>query len=134
MGVYHFTELIAWQLADAVRQQVIAFTSAPPCSNDRRFCADARASAESAPSNTAEGFGRFRPAEFLSFLRYAHGSLEETRDHLVSALESKYVTEERFHEIWRLTYRAIKANEGLQRYLQDCIDNGFRPNFWHEDK
>lgn len=134
MRAHEFTELVAWQLADEIRQKVIAFTSTPPCCNDRRFCTDATAAAGSAASNTSEGFGRFRPAEFRNFLRYAHGSLKETRDHLISALESKYVTEERFYEIWRLTYRAIKANEGLQRYLQDCVDNGFTPNFWSDDK
>jgi four helix bundle protein len=130
MGARHFTQLVTWQLADDVRRLVFAFTARPPCSNDRKFCGDARAAAESAPANTCEGFSRFNPKEFVVFLRYARASLSETQDHLISALHSKYVDEAKFHEIWRLSVRAIKANEALQKYLHDCIKSGFRPDFW----
>src|SRR5262249_18276353 len=36
-----------------------------------------RGSSASAPSNIAEGFGRFSPAEFALFLKYARASLME---------------------------------------------------------
>ncbi len=134
MAVHHFSQLACWQLADDVRREVIAYTSTSPCCKDRRFCADATAAAESAPSNTSEGFSRFRPAEFLTFLRYARASLSETQDHLISALRRKYIDEARFHRAWRLSTRAIKANEGLQRYLAECIKSGFNPNFWTDDE
>lgn len=130
VGVYHFTELATWRLADEVRREVIAYTDTPACKNDRRFCNDARAAAESAPSNTAEGFSRFRPAEFLTFLRYARASLSETQDHLISAARRRYIDEPTFGRLWLLSRRAIKANEGLQRYLAGCIASGFNPNFW----
>jgi four helix bundle protein len=128
--VYHFTQLTTWQLADDVRKEVIAYTDRPPCCNDRRFYADARAAAESAQSNTSEGFARFRPAEFLNFLRYARASLAETKDHLISALHRGYIPQSTFERIWHLSTRAIKANESLQRYLARCIEEGFTPNFW----
>jgi four helix bundle protein len=130
MAVYHFTQLTTWQLAEDVRIEVIAYTDKPPCCNDRRFYADARAAAESAPSNTSEGYARFRPAEFLNFLRYARASLSETQDHLVSAVRRGYLDEPTFTRIWHLTVRAIKANEGLQHYLARCVSAGFTPNFW----
>lgn len=98
MGVHHFTQLIAWQLADDIRREVLAYTAKSPCRADRRFCSDARA------------------------------SLAETQDHLISAFHGEHVDEETFHRIWQLTVRAIKANEGLQRYLADCIASGFSPN------
>lgn len=99
MGVRHFTQLATWQLADDVRREVIAYIAIVPCCNDWRFCSDAKAAAESAPSNTSEGFSRFKPAEFLTFLRYAHASLSETQDHLISALESKYIDQARFERV-----------------------------------
>jgi four helix bundle protein len=133
MAVYHFTQLTTWQLADDVRKEVIAYTDQAPCCNDRRFCADARAAAESASSNTSEGYARFRPADFLNFLRYARASLSETQDHLVSAVQHRYLDEPTFARIWHLTVRAIKANEGLQRYLARCVSEGFTPNFWLTD-
>ena len=130
MSAHHFTELITWQLSDDVRKEVIAYTETAPCCNDRRFAADARAAAESGASNTAEGFGRFRPKEFLTFLRYARASLCETKDHLLSALRREYISQATFERIWFLSTRAIKANESLQRYLTRCIEEGFTPNFW----
>ncbi|MGH9329725.1 MAG: four helix bundle protein [Vicinamibacterales bacterium] len=114
----HFTELIAWQLADLLRQEVIAFTGKPPVCWDRRFCSDIRGSAESACSNTAEGFGRFRPTDFLRSLEIARGELEETQDHLKSALHREYLTEADHQRMWRLAVRAITANTGLQKYLR----------------
>jgi four helix bundle protein len=114
----HFTELIAWQLADELRREVIAFTSRPPCSRDFKFCAQVRAAADSVCFNTAEGFGRFRPKEFERFLGFAKGSLEEIQDALVSAKRKGYITDPEFHRMWRLTKRAIPANARLQTYLR----------------
>ncbi len=129
MAVSQFTQLIAWQLADQLRAQVFAFTAKEPTARDFRFCRDIRASAESAPSNTAEGFARFRPPEFLYFLRIARASLAETQDHLRSALQSDYITPDGFTGMWRLGRRAIMANTGLQRYLTRCIEEGWEPGF-----
>ena len=118
MIAQHFTELIAWQLADELRREVIAFTSKPPCSKEFKFCAQIRAAADSVCFNTAEGFGRFRPKEFERFLGFAKGSLEEVQDGLVSAKRKGYLTDPEFQRIWRLTRRAIPANARLQTYLR----------------
>jgi four helix bundle protein len=114
----HFTELIAWQLADQLRQEVIAFTDRLPACRDHRFCTDIRGSSESACSNTAEGFGRFRPTDFRRSLEIARGELEETQDHLRSALKRKYLIGSDFERMWRLAVRAITANTALQKYLR----------------
>lgn len=114
----HATQLIAWQLANDLRNSVIAFTATPPASRDFRFCNQIRASADSACANTAEGFGRFRSKEFERFLGIAKGSLQETQDQLQSALQRRYLNEAEFKKLWRLSIRAITANSALQRYLR----------------
>jgi four helix bundle protein len=116
MGAHHFTQLIAWQRADELRSKVLEFTARPPAVFDRKYCQDTQGAAESAPSNIAEGFGRFSSREFLQYLRYAEGSLNETQDHLLSALKRQYVSQGEFDEMWRLSVRAIRANRGLQSY------------------
>jgi four helix bundle protein len=120
----HFTELIAWQLANELREEVIAFTSTSPACRDFRFCADIRGSVESACSNTAEGFGRFRPREFVRSLEIARGELLETQDHLHSARKRGYLNDSEFARLWRLAVRAITANTSLQDYLRGKGSSG----------
>jgi four helix bundle protein len=114
----HFTELIAWQLANELRESVVEITAMPGVSKDFTFCRQIRESADSACANIAEGFGRFRPAEFARFLGIAKGSLHETQDHLRSARKRGYVNADEFNALWRLSIRASTANSSLQRYLR----------------
>ena len=48
-------------------------------------------SSESVMSNIAEGFGRGTQGEFVQFLGYALGSLDETRSHLRAAYDREYI-------------------------------------------
>ncbi len=87
---------------------------------DFKFCDQIRESARSAPSNTAEGFGRFYPKEFARFLRIAAASLHETTNHLHEGLSIGYITAAEHARLVRLALRAIKANVRLQAYLHRC--------------
>jgi four helix bundle protein len=112
MSVRDFRDLVAWQLADALRWEVIRFTSEGPASRDFRFRDDIRASAGSAPSNIAEGFGRFRPP-FAQFLEYAKASLEETQDHLIEAKDRALIDAKLFERLWNLAKAAERATTNL---------------------
>jgi four helix bundle protein len=120
MGVRRFEDLIAWQLAFSLQEEVFAFTARGPAWRDIKFREQIRESSRSATRNTSEGFGRFRPKEFARFLEIAHASLDETRNHLHDALRRKYLSLEDHRELVRLTMRALAANMGLIRYLQKC--------------
>ncbi|HEX3701681.1 MAG TPA: four helix bundle protein [Vicinamibacterales bacterium] len=72
MGVRRFEDLIAWQLAYELQQQVFAFTASLPAVRDFKFCDQIRDSSRSAPRNIAEGFGRYYPKAFIRFLRIAN--------------------------------------------------------------
>ena len=85
MGIKDFRDLVAWQLADELRREVIAFTEKEPASRDFKFCNQIREASSSACRNTSEGFGRFRPAENARFLEFAHASLLEVQDGLIEA-------------------------------------------------
>ena len=122
MGVSRFEDLEVWQLADAVEQEVLAFTATGPASRDFAYRDQIRDSARSAPANIAEGFGRYYPKEFLRFLRIACGSLNETKSYLHEAHNRRFLDLSQYEAIVRLTRRAIAANERLQTYLQNCKD------------
>jgi hypothetical protein len=56
-------------------------------------------------SNMAEGFGRGTQEEFIRFLGYALGSLDETQSHLCAAYDRNYIAKEEF---------AAKFREGTE--------------------
>jgi hypothetical protein len=47
-------------------------------------------------SNMAEGFGRGTQGEFVQFLGYAIGSLDETQSHLCAAYDREYLGKDEF--------------------------------------
>ena len=116
MGARDFTELVAWQLADQLESFVAQLL-------DRRRWRDAllvdqiNDSSSSAPSNIAEGYGRFGPNEFGHFLRIAIASEFETGNHLLKAAKAGYITKaERDDGLVRVK-RASKAAIELRRYV-----------------
>jgi len=113
-----FEDLVVWQLAHQLQEEVFRFTKQPPTCRDFKFCDQIQDSARSATRNIAEGFGRFYPKEFRGFLRFAAGSLHETKNHLLDARKRGYISPEEFERLRRLALRAIKANNRLINYLR----------------
>ena len=97
-----------------------AFTVTSPANRDGSFCQQIRDSSASAPSNVAEGFGRFWPLDFASKLRIAIGELRETQNHLDKALDEKYISQAQYDEMYRLADRAIGAAVNFAKYLESA--------------
>jgi len=118
VGVKHFKDLRCWQLANELKKEVYALIDHPPADRDRHFCDDIRASARSAPSNIAEGFGRYTHREFAHFLSVAHASLVETENHLQDACDSRYISTTEQQRLTDLSQAAQRAVSRLRTYLQ----------------
>jgi four helix bundle protein len=114
-GVRDFRDLVAWQLAEELKCEVLAFTTTGPAARDFRFRDDIRASGASAPANIAEGFGRFRPLQFATFLGVAKASLVETQNHLVDASDRRYIDRKLFSRLLNLAKAAERATTNLLR-------------------
>jgi four helix bundle protein len=127
MGVDRFEDLVTWQLADELRREVLAFTATPPAARNFKYRDQIRDAASSACRNTAEGFDRFRPAEFARFLEFARGSLGEVQDCLIEAHQQQYIDGDLFDRLWILSKRALGANTNLVKYLHRCVDTGDAP-------
>ena len=123
MGVSCFEDLIAWQLAFELQREVFAFTATGVVWRDLKYREQIRDSSASATRNTAEGFGRFRPTEFARFLEIAHGSLDETKNHLHDASGRGYLSQGEHDRLVRLAIRALAANARLMKYLHTCSDD-----------
>ena len=92
---------------------MFAFTANGPASKDFKYRDQIRDSSASAPRNIAEGFGRFRPAEFARFLECARGSLVETQNHLIDGRDRGYLGEALYSRLFNLARSALKATTNL---------------------
>lgn len=100
-GVRVFTDLLIWQRARAWSKAIYTQTENEHFAKDRRLVEQINDSLESVGSNIAEGFGRGGQNEFITFLGYALGSLNETQSHLCAAYDRDHVTKECFGELFQ---------------------------------
>lgn len=108
-----FRELVVWQIAFELKDHVIRLLQSGPASKDFRFREQLADSARSVPTNIAEGFGRFNPAEIAHFVDIARGSLDETENHLRDGVASNYFSAETVGPLIRL---AARCRIGLNRW------------------
>ena len=103
-----FREMVAWQLAFELEGRVVALiASSPPAMKDFGFRDQLRDACKSVPSNIAEGYGRYRPAEIARFLEIAIGSLDEAETRLRSGVSSSYFKAEDVGPLIRLAAEVL---------------------------
>lgn len=100
-GVHLFTELLFWQKSRAWSKSIFQQTRKAPFRTDRRLVVQINDSSESVMANIAEGFGRGTQGEFVQFLGYALGSLNETQAHLTAAYDRGYLAKEAFGPLFQ---------------------------------
>ncbi len=120
-----FEDIVAWQLADQLRKQVIAASGRGSFAKDFKFCAQIRDAANSGSSNIAEGFKRFNPREFAQFVKYSRASLAEMKNHLNDAKDRGHIDETQYAVMTKLAARAAIAAARLHAYLRTA--NAPRP-------
>ena len=118
MTFKRFEDIVAWQLADQLRRQVIAASDRGSFAKDYKFRAQIRDAANSCSSNIAEGFKRFNPREFAQFVKYSRASLAEMKNHLYDAKDRGHIDETQFATMTKLAARAAIAAARLHAYLR----------------
>jgi four helix bundle protein len=94
-----FTDLQFWQRARQWSKDIYQFTQEPSFARDQRLVV-LNDSSESVMANMAEGFGRGTQEEFITFLGYAIGSLDETQSHLCAAYDRAHIDKDTFGRLW----------------------------------
>jgi four helix bundle protein len=112
-----FTDLVCWQRARKWSAAIFARSQQSPLAKDQRLCVQINDSSESVMSNVAEGFGRGTQEEFITFLGYALGSLDETQSHLCAAYDRKFISKEEFARFYREGTAIRKLTVGLIRSM-----------------
>jgi four helix bundle protein len=95
-----FTDLLFWQRARQWSKDIYQQTQNQRFARDERLVRQVNDSSESVMANMAEGFGRGTQEEFITFLGYAIGSLDETQSHLCAAFDRQYIDKETFGRLW----------------------------------
>lgn len=91
---YSFEKLKVWQEAKKLVVDVYHLLDSFPKFEKYALCDQIRRAIVSVPSNIAEGSGRRSLKEQIHFLEIAYGSLMETYNQLLIAIELTYITEE----------------------------------------
>ena len=96
---YSFQKLIVWQEAKKLVVDVYRLLDNFPKFEKYALCDQIRRAVVSVPSNIAEGSGRRSLREKIHFLEISYGSLMETFNQLLIAIDLTYITEESVEEI-----------------------------------
>jgi four helix bundle protein len=123
-GVWRFQDLVAWQLAFALKEVADSICRQPAVQRDFKFRDQLADAAASAPRNIAEGFGRHYHPEFARFARIAKASEVEVFNHFLDARNKGYITVQAYDEADHAVRKALKAVNGLIRYLEATPDFG----------
>jgi len=112
-----FTELKFWQKARAWSKAIFEQTQNGEFRSDRRLVEQINDSSGSVMANIAEGFGRGSQGEFVLFLGYSLGSVNETQSHLCVAYDRRYILKDRFAEMFAAGTEIRKMTVGFIRAM-----------------
>jgi four helix bundle protein len=121
-GWKDFREIKAWQLSHDVKLHVYQLLEREDVRRRYKYCEQLADAARSAPSNIAEGFGRFGNKEFARFSRIAKGSLNEVLNHMIDARDLRLLSNDEFLAHEHRIHKALKATAGLIRHLEFTPD------------
>ena len=117
MTVRNYSELIVWQKAMDLVEEIYAATKQFPKEELYGLTSQIRRAAVSVPSNIAEGQGRKSTNEFLHHLSIAHGSLREVETQILIAGRLLYVGQEDINSVLELSAEVGRLINGLANSL-----------------
>ena len=114
-----FEGLQAWQKARklmiAVHKRVVPLL---PPEEKWDLAHQIRSSSKSVMANIAEGCGRYYYGDAIRFCYNARGSLDETVNHLITALDLNYIPQNLYQEARALANEARRLLNGYINYLK----------------
>ena len=117
MAVKRYDELIAWQKAMDLVEDVYGSTAHFPKEEVYGLTQQLRRSAVSIPSNIAEGQGRRSTGDFLHHLSIAHGSLRELETQILIAGRLRLLKDTRVDELMKMCAEVGRLINGLYNSL-----------------
>jgi four helix bundle protein len=113
-----FEELNCWKEAVLLRQGLKTFLDSLPKSEEYKLKDQLIRCLRSVTNNIAEGYGRFNFQENIQFCRISRGSLYETIDHLIIAVEEGYLQQAALEIKKEQITKCITILNGYIKYLK----------------
>lgn len=117
MNYKGYKELECYVQARLLRQYVSSLVKKFPSHEKFLLVSQIIDSSRSITRNMAEGYGRFTYADTKNFFVIARGSTTETMDHLTTAFDELYITQEELIEGERKCELVFKLINGYIGYL-----------------
>jgi four helix bundle protein len=125
MTVRQYSDLVAWQRAMDLVEEVNKITKAFPKEELYGLTGQLPRAAVSIPSNIAEGQSR-GSREFMPFLAMAQGSLSEIETQMMIGERLHYTTSESLELSWKLAAETGRLIHGLSKSIEK-LATGHRP-------
>jgi len=120
MNYKKFEELPCWQKSRELCKSVFKVINSNNFKKDYSLRDQIWRASGSAMDNIAEGFDDGSRKEFIRFLGYSQRSCGEVQSQLYRALDSEYINNTQFNEIYNLAGECRKQIKGFRKYLRNC--------------
>lgn len=118
-----FTELTVWQVARTLKNEVFEIVKKLPQDEKFRLSDQLTRALRSVCANIAEGHGRYTYKEQLHFCIQVRGSLSEVQNHLIDALDCKYLSKEDISSVESKIGDTGKLLNGYITFLRGNLNN-----------
>jgi len=115
-------EIAAWRYSLDLKIEVDRFLERPNVRAKYSLHDQLYDAVRSAPSNIAEGFGKYGNKEFARYARIAKGSQIEVINHLIDLRDQRLISENELLHAEHTARIALKAVVGLIRHLESTPD------------
>ncbi len=113
----NFEELELYRECRKFRKDVSILVKSFPKDEKYRLTDQLLRCSRSITANIAEGHGRYHYQENIQFCRQARGSLCESLDHLICALDEKYIDDTQLNDFRKTYDQCLKLLNGYIFYL-----------------
>ena len=117
MKVKNYQELIVWQKAMDLVEEVYTVSKCFPREEIYGLTSQLRRAAVSIPSNVAEGQGRRTTPDFLRHLSIGYGSLREVETQILIATRLRYLAQGKCQEVMSMAAEVERLLNGLMSSL-----------------
>jgi len=123
----NFKELDVWRESHKIVLEIYAQTALFPKEEQYGLISQMRRSAQSIPTNIAEGCGRNSEKDFLRFCHIAMGSASELEYQLILSHDLKYIKQSDFESLSNQLVTLKKRLNAFIQYLRTQTPNSPKP-------
>jgi len=115
---YHgYKSLDCYKHARELRMYISQLTRKFPKEEKYNLTSQILDASRSITANIAEGYGRYTYKDTRNFFIQARGSDTETMEHLQTAFDEKFITQDEFEQADRLSVKVFQLINGFISYL-----------------